>query len=116
MDSQGIATGILSLTAPDIVGWDEYTKDLVAKRPDRVGNFATVPLPDIDGALAELEYALDTLQADGVILLGIYAEKYLGDAACEPLWAELDRRPTVVFVNPGLPPPSAEGVADPLVE
>src|SRR3984893_2864980 len=93
MDSQEIAIGILSLTAPGIVGWDEserrkmarrvneYTADLVAKRPDRFGNFATVPLPDVDGALSELEYALDTLRADGVILLGNYAEKYLGDMA-----------------------------------
>jgi 6-methylsalicylate decarboxylase len=128
MDSQEIATGILSLTAPGIVAWEkserrkmarrvnEYTADLVAKRPDRFGNFATLPLPDIDGALTELEYALDTLQADGVILLGNYAEKYLGDAAFEPLWAELDRRRTVVFVHPGLPLPPADGVAGPLVD
>jgi predicted TIM-barrel fold metal-dependent hydrolase len=96
MDSQEIATGILSLTAPGVVRWvqcerremarrvNEYTGDLVARRPDRFGNLATVPLPDVDGALSELEYALDTLRADGVILLGNYAEKYLGDAAFEP--------------------------------
>ncbi|MEA2733203.1 MAG: 6-methylsalicylate decarboxylase, partial [Acetobacteraceae bacterium] len=47
MDSQEIATAILSLTAPSIVGWEQserrkmarhvndYTADLVAKRPDR---------------------------------------------------------------------------------
>src|SRR6266481_3240972 len=128
MDSQEIATGILSLTAPGIVGWDkserrelarrvnEYTADLVAKRPDRFGNFATVPLPDVDGALSELEYAFDTLRADGVILLGNYAEKYLGDAVFEPLWAELDRRQAVVFLHPGLPLPPAAGVAGPLVD
>ena len=96
MDSQEIATSILSLTSPGIVRWQEgerremarrvndYTADLVAKRPDRFGNFATVPLPDVDGALSEFEYALDTLRADGVILLGNYAEKYLGDASFEP--------------------------------
>jgi 6-methylsalicylate decarboxylase len=128
MDSQEIATGILSLTAPGIVGWDkserrdmarrinEYTADLVAKRPDRFGNFATVPLPDVDGALAELEYALDTLRADGIILLGNYADKYLGDATFEPLWAELDLRQAAVFVHPGLPLPPAAGVAGPLVD
>jgi 6-methylsalicylate decarboxylase len=128
MDSQEIATGILSLTAPGVVGWvqserremarrvNEYTGDLVARRPDRFGNFATVPLPDVDGALSELSYALDTLRADGVILLGNYAEKYLGDATFEPLWAELDRRQAVVFVHPGLPLPPAAGVAGPLVD
>jgi 6-methylsalicylate decarboxylase len=128
MDSQEIATGILSLTAPGIVGWEmkqrremarrvnEYTADLVVKRPDRFGNFATVPLPDLDGALVEIEYALDTLRADGVILLGNYGEKYLGDVAFEPLWAELDRRKAVVFVHPALPLPPAAGVAGPLVD
>src|SRR5260370_20524860 len=85
MDSQEIATGILSLTAPSVVRWDkrerrdmarrvnEYTADLVAKQPDRFGNFATLPLPDVDGALRELEYALDTLGADGLSLLANYA-------------------------------------------
>src|SRR6202049_1661815 len=98
MDSQAIATGILSLTAPGIVGWNkserremarrvnEYTADLVAKRPDRFGNFATLPLPGVDVAFFDLEYALDTVRADGVILLGNYGEKYLGDPTFEPLW------------------------------
>lgn len=129
MDSQEVATGILSLTAPSVVGWDkserremarrvnEYTADLVVKRPDRFGNFATLPLPDVDGALRELEHGLDTLRVDGVILLANYAGKYLGDAAFEPLWAELDRRHAVVFVHPGQPPlPTAAGVAGPLVD
>jgi predicted TIM-barrel fold metal-dependent hydrolase len=129
MDSQEIATGILSLTAPSVVGWDkserrrmarrvnEYTADLVAKRPDRFGNFATLPLPDAEAALWELEHALDTLRADGVILLANYAGKYLGDAAFEPIWSELDRRQAVVFVHPGQPPlPTAAGVAGPLVD
>src|SRR3984893_9250388 len=129
MDSQAIATGILSLTAPSVVRWDErerraiarrvneYTADLVATRPDRFGNFATLPVPDVDGAFRELEHALDTLRADGVILLANYAGKYLGDTAFEPLWAELDRRQAVVFVHPGQPPfPMVAGVAGPLVD
>src|ERR1700724_1431257 len=98
MDAQEIATGILSLTAPSVVRWDkserreiarrvnEYTADLVAKRPDLVGNFATLPVPAVDGAFRELEHALATLRADGVILLANYAGKYLGDTAFEPLW------------------------------
>src|SRR5260221_2804144 len=129
MDSQEIATGILSLTAPSVVRWDkrerrdmarrvnEYTADLVAKQPDRFGNFATLPLPDVDGALRELEYALDTLGADGVILLANYAGKYLGDAAFEPLWAALDSRQATVFVDPGQPHlPTVAGVAGALVD
>jgi aminocarboxymuconate-semialdehyde decarboxylase len=128
MDSQEIATGILSLTAPGIVGWkkeerremarrvNEYTAGLVAKRPGRFGNLATLPLPDVDGSLSEVVYALDTLQADGVVLLGNYAEKYLGDSIFEPLWAELHSRKVVVFVHPALPVPPVVGVAGPLVD
>jgi len=129
MDSQQVATGILSLTAPSVIGWDkserrrmarrvnEYTADLVTKRPDRFGNFATLPLPDAEGALWELEHALDTLRADGVILFANYAGKYLGEAAFEPIWSELHRRHAVVFVHPGQPPlPTAAGVPGPLVD
>ena len=128
MDSQEIAVGVLSLTSPGIIRWEpserrsmarrvnEYTAELVAKRPDRFGHFATVPLPDVDGALLELEYALDALHADGVILLGNYADKYLGDPIFEPLWAELDRREGVVFLHPCLPLPPPAGVAGPLVD
>ncbi|WP_279626889.1 amidohydrolase family protein [Burkholderia lata] len=129
MDQQGIATGILSLTAPSVVGWqqlerrtmahrvNEYTAELVEKHPTRFGNFATLPLPDVDGALLELEYALDVLHADGVILLANYAGRYLGDPAFEPVLAELARRRAVVFVHPGQPPlPTIGGVAGPLVD
>src|ERR1700728_4178688 len=81
MDSQQIATGILSLTLPSVTGWaaaerrdmarrvNEYTAGLVAAQPQRFGNFATLPLPDIDGALHEINYALGPLDADGVTLL-----------------------------------------------
>jgi len=113
MDSQQIATGILSVSTPSVVGWaqterremarriNEYTADLVADRPGRFGSFATLPLPDVGGAIEELRYALDTLHADGIVLMASYAGKYLGDPAFEPLWAELDRRHAIVFEHPG---------------
>jgi len=129
MDSQEIATGILSLTAPSVVRWhksqrramarrvNEFTAGLAAKRPDRFGHFATLPLPDVEGALLELDHALGTLGADGVILLANYAGRYLGEPAFEPLWAELDRRRAIVFVHPGQPPlPTLAGVAGPMVD
>src|ERR1700726_2004171 len=122
MDSQAIATGILSLTAPSVVRWDKSERREMARRvneytADRFAKFATLPVPDVDGALRELEHALDTLRADGVILLANYAGKYLGDTVFEPLWAELDHRRAVVLVHPGRPPlPTAAGIAGPLVD
>jgi predicted TIM-barrel fold metal-dependent hydrolase len=115
MDSQQIATGILSLTAPGVQGWNgmersdmarrvnDYTADLVAQRPDRFGNFATLPLPDITASLHEIEYAFDTLHADGVVVLSNYGKAYLGDAMFEPVWSELNHRRAVVFIHPGKP-------------
>ena len=116
MDSQQIATGILSLTTPGVCYWpddqrrtaaraaNDYTAELAIRVPGRFGSFATLPLPDIDGALSEVAYALDTLKADGVTLFSNYDGVYLGDPCFEPLWAELDRRAAVVFVHPGILP------------
>jgi predicted TIM-barrel fold metal-dependent hydrolase len=72
--------------------------------PDRIGFFATLPMPDVDGALAEMAYALDTLGADGVILLSHQNGVYVGDPKGEPLYAEMDRRGVVCFVHPTIPP------------
>jgi 6-methylsalicylate decarboxylase len=129
MDSQQIATGILSLTLPSVVGWaepgrrqmarrvNEYTAELVGTYPRRFGNFATLPLPDVDGALQEIDYALGSLDADGVTLLANYDGTYLGDPTLEPIWEELDRHQAVVFVHPGEPPAEPlSGVATPLVD
>ncbi len=70
MDRESIATGILSLSAPGVHLADdaegrvlardvnEYGAELVKSRPDRFGQFACIPLPDVDGALAEVVYAL----------------------------------------------------------
>jgi predicted TIM-barrel fold metal-dependent hydrolase len=129
MDTQQIATAVLSLDASSATGWqgeagrdtarrvNELGAELVAWRPDRFGSFATLPLPDIDAALREIEYAFDTLGADGVVLLSNYAGRYLGDPVFDPLWAELDRREAVVFVHPAKPPiPVMEGVPAPIVD
>jgi 6-methylsalicylate decarboxylase len=129
MDGQRIATAVLSLTAPSVTGWEtagrremarrvnEFGAELVARRPDRFGSFATLPLPDLEGALGELEYAFDVLGADGVVLLSNYAGHYLGDPAFGPLWSELDRRAAVVFIHPAKPQiPIIEDIPGPIVD
>jgi predicted TIM-barrel fold metal-dependent hydrolase len=82
---------------------NEALARFVSFAPDRLGFFAPLPLPDLDGALRQMEHALDTLGADGVIFLSNQNGVYLGDPAFEPLYAEMDRRSAVAFVHPATP-------------
>ncbi|MFE9031409.1 amidohydrolase family protein [Streptomyces iakyrus] len=115
MDRHGIATAMLSLSSPGVHFGDdraarlltrrvnEFTSGLTREHPGRFGTFASLPLPDVDGALEEIAFAFDTLGADGVALLTHTHGVYLGDARLEPVFAELDRRRAVVFLHPTSP-------------
>lgn len=136
MDKSGIATSILSIAQPGI--WygnnldesrklardlNEYGAKTVKDHPGRFGLFACIAPPDVDGSLKEIEYALDTLKADGIGLLTSYQDKYLGDPSFAPVYAELNRRKALVYVHPttpdccrglvpGIPPGSIEYATD----
>ncbi|MHA2042806.1 MAG: amidohydrolase family protein [Candidatus Thorarchaeota archaeon] len=81
-----------------------YLSEMMKQHPDRFGGFASVPLPDIEGAFSELDYALDELHLDGVVLLSNSNGLYLGDPELEDFFAELNKRRVVVFVHPDDPP------------
>jgi predicted TIM-barrel fold metal-dependent hydrolase len=108
MDRYEIATALLSVPVPLTVrdapavarAVNEAGAEAVARSPGRFGLLATLPLPDVDRALDELDHALDTLHADGILLLSNVAGVYLGDPRLESVFAELDRRGAVVFVHP----------------
>jgi predicted TIM-barrel fold metal-dependent hydrolase len=91
---------------------NELSAEFMEVYPARLGGFAALPLPDVDGALAELTYALDNLKLDGVVLFSNVNGIYLGDARFEPVFAELERRGAVVFVHPAASSDHQPGLPD----
>jgi predicted TIM-barrel fold metal-dependent hydrolase len=135
MDRHGVATAISSMSVPGVWVGDllasrslaricnEFAAEMVSNHPGRFGFFAALPLPDQEGSLAEIAYALDELQADGIGLMTSYGDRWPGDPAFAPVFDELNRRRAVVFIHPnvpgcctnlvtGIPPPLTEFLFD----
>jgi 6-methylsalicylate decarboxylase len=87
---------------------NEFLADVVRHDPEHFGGFATMPLPDVDSSLGELEYAYDTLGLDGVVLFTSQGDRYLGDPSYDPFFEELERRKAIVFIHPTTIPPGAD--------
>ena len=91
MDRGGVAAAMVSITNPGLWFGDQavtrrlaracndYGATLVQDHPARFGLFAAVPMPDVDGTLAEIAYAYDTLKVDGIGLFTSYGDAWLGN-------------------------------------
>jgi predicted TIM-barrel fold metal-dependent hydrolase len=114
MDKNGVTTSILSLASTPGTWFDagaqaahdmarlccDFAAEMLREKPGRYGLFAPLSMLDIDATLKEIEYALDTLKADGVNLQTNYGDKWLGDPTYRPVFEELNRRKAVVYVHP----------------
>jgi len=116
MDKNGIATVILSggsygdqVNTGTEAGRmearkrNDYAAKIVSDHPKQFGFFAVIPFPDADGSMKELEYAYDTLKADGVGILSSIGDKWPGHALFKPAWQEMNRRKSVTFIHPYVP-------------
>ena len=115
MDNVGIAAAALSISLPGVefmppperaglaraVNGDGAAT--VGRHPDRFALLATLPLPDVDAAIAEIDHAYDELGADGIGVHTHSDDVYLGDARLEPVMAALDERAAVVTIHPVSP-------------
>ena len=106
MDKNGVTTSILSIASTPGVWFDggaekardmvrlccEFAAEMMRNHPGRYGLFAPLSMLDIDTTLKEIEYAFDTLKADGVNLQTNYGDKWLGHPSFRPVLEELNRR------------------------
>lgn len=117
MDQGGTQAALISCTEPGLWFGDDFSKErqeaislardmneygarMVADYKSRFGLLAVLPLPDIDASLKEIEYAFDTLKADGVGLLTSYGDVWLGKKGLQPVFDELNRRGAIVYTHP----------------
>jgi 6-methylsalicylate decarboxylase len=118
MDKHGIALAITSIAQPGVAFMpdgkaadfarrcNDYAADLIAVHPRRFGCFGLLPMHGMETAIAEACYCLDTLRFEGISLFASYGEKFLGDAAFDPLMEYLNAREAIVHIHPGLHPSS----------
>jgi 6-methylsalicylate decarboxylase len=112
MDRLGVDVHVLALSAPNVYFSDdelsktvaETTNDFiadVAKRyPQRFLSLASIPLTNLDHAMAELTRAMDTLKMDGIVLGTNINSVPLSDDRFLPFFEEIDRRKIPVALHP----------------
>lgn len=117
MEEAGIKTSILTMPAPHpyfgdidqcrkaIRQYNEETAELTRKYPGKFYFCASLPLPDVNAAIDEAIYALDSLGAVGIKLATNSRGQYVGDKELDPLMEVLNERNAVVILHPHKPAP-----------
>lgn len=115
MDRKGIDMRILSLSTPSVYPFDPARRievcrrmnDLIVARadkdPDRFRAFATLPLPDVEAALVELERVRTSSTIVGITIGSNLDGLPLSSPLLEPLWARLNELRMPVFEHPMIP-------------
>lgn len=79
---------------------NEDMSKICAENKDHFLFFASLPLPDVEGSLAEIDYALDHLGAVGFQVLTNSHGIYPGDPRFSRVFDKLSERKAIVFFHP----------------
>ncbi|KAF2106578.1 hypothetical protein BDV96DRAFT_507557 [Lophiotrema nucula] len=116
MEKANVTKSILSISSPGThvsPGKDElgktltrhcnaYAANLKKKYPDKFGFWASLPLPDVEAALEEVDVAIQE-GADGFGLMSNYHGHYLGSPELAPIFERLNTVGATVFIHPTKP-------------
>jgi 2,3-dihydroxybenzoate decarboxylase len=129
MDAHGIAYAILSLNSPAIQAIanrsraievarlsNDVLADAVARKPDRLGAFAALPLQDPDAAAEELTRAVSELGFKGALVNGfsqVGSDQdvvYYDHPAYAQFWQRVEELDVPFYLHPREPLPSREPI------
>jgi aminocarboxymuconate-semialdehyde decarboxylase len=112
MDEAGVQIQVLSVSAPNVFRFPEQIRiplttelndefsEIAEGSAGRLRVFASLPLPEVDRALEELDRALALPGMVGVVVCSTIDRYPLDDERFAPIWEELSRRGATVFVHP----------------
>ncbi len=118
MDAAGITTQVLSVAGPgaDLLAGDagvtlarDYNDALaraVAAHPGRLAGFAHLPMQAPEAAADELERAVRQLGFKGALVNGLTGDRFLDDAAFDPILGRAEALDVPIYLHPGIPPES----------
>ena len=131
MDAHGIAYAILSLNSPAIQAVADRSRaielarrandvlaEAVARKPDRLGGFAALPLQDPDAAAEELTRAVTELGFKGALANGfsqvgsVEDVVYYDHPAYASFWRRVEELGVPFYLHPREPLPSREPIYD----
>jgi predicted TIM-barrel fold metal-dependent hydrolase len=112
MDSAGVELQVMSISAPSVFrlpaavripltrDLNDELRELTGESRGRLKVFASLPLPDVEASLEEIARVSDADQVVGFAICTTIDRMTLDDPRLAPVWEELDRRKSVVFVHP----------------
>lgn len=117
MQEADIDYGVLSISSPHLSAApdeemlkltedvNDYGANLTKSYKDKIGFFASLPLPLVEESVRAIDYALDVQNAHGFTLPTNARGIYLGDQRLDDILAKLNERHALVAIHPNEPNP-----------
>ncbi len=121
METAGIEKSLISLSSPhQYMGnrkealsitrkINDVAAELKVKYPERFLITASLPLPQVEDAVREAEFAFEKMKADAIKVSSNSLGLYPGDEKMDPLFQYLNEKKAVVIIHPTKPPVVPEG-------